>query len=71
MAAWQVRPLPMTIAAARRIVGTQSGDVIGATRISPAWSSAPTSGVGSTRTIPLATPGEGVPRVVMGRVCTR
>ena len=45
MAAWQVIPPPsVTTAAARRIVGTQSGCVIGATSTSPGWRAWPSRG---------------------------
>ena len=53
MAAWQVMPPPsVTRAAARRMVGTQSGLVIGATRTSPGCRRSPWSGDCSTRTDP-------------------
>lgn len=59
MAAWQVMPPPsVTRAAARRMVGTQSGLVMGATRISPVTSCSPSRGSASTRTSPLARPAE-------------
>ncbi len=59
MAAWQVIPPPsVTSAAARRMVGTQSGLVIGATRISPRCSVAPWSGAVRIRTAPETRPGE-------------
>ena len=70
IAAWQVMPPEsVTMPAARRMVGTQSGEVIGATKTSPACSCAPWSGVLSTRTLPLATPGE-APRPVTSTVPT-
>jgi hypothetical protein len=58
IAAWQVTPPPsVTSAAARRIVGTQSGLVMGATSTSPAASRAPSAGERRMRTGPAATPG--------------
>ena len=46
IAAWQVMPPPsVTTAAARRIVGTQSGVVIGATRTSPSLEGRPSFGL--------------------------
>ena len=58
IAAWQVvPPLSVTSAPARRITGTQSGFVIGATRISPPSSSRPSLGERRTRTLPDTRPG--------------
>ena len=46
MAAWQVRPpRSVTSAAARRRMGTQSGEVMGATSTSPAWRRSPSDGI--------------------------
>ena len=59
IAAWHVMPPPsVTTAAARRIVGTQSGLVIGATSTSPRSSRLPSCGVCKTRTRPLAVPAD-------------
>ncbi len=59
MAAWHVIPPPsVTTAAARRMTGTQSGLVIGATNTSPACSRSAWSGVRSTRTTPAARPAD-------------
>ena len=77
-------PPSVTSAAARRIVGTQSGLVMVATRTSPSANWLPSDGADSTRTRPVAIPGEAasplsntVPwasspefRVVIGRDCT-
>ena len=55
IAAWQVLPpASVTSAAARRIVGTQSGDVIAATSTSPSTSRSPSFGEVRTRTAPDA-----------------
>ena len=74
MAGWHVMPPPsVTMAAARRMVGTQSGLVIGATRTSPAWSRSPWSGDCNTRTTPEARPARPRPdeqRPQFGRRCS-
>jgi hypothetical protein len=88
MAAWQVMPpASVTTPAARRIAGTQSGEVIGATSTSPSLKVSICETLVSTRTLPERTPGD-APRpaskdlpgaaapdsavsVVIGRVCTR
>ncbi len=58
IAAWQViPPESVTIAAALRISGTQSGAVMWVTRTSPSTSSAASSREPITRTVPLAIPG--------------
>lgn len=59
MAAWLVMPPPSVInAAARRIAGTQSGLVMGATSTSPVSNSAVSVGEVRTRTAPDALPVE-------------
>jgi proteasome lid subunit RPN8/RPN11 len=59
IAAWQVMPPEsVMIPAARRNVGTQSGEVIGATSTSPVCSCAPSAGDRRMRTLPVATPGD-------------
>ena len=50
-------PASVTIAAARRMIGTQSGDVMCVTRISPACIAPSSAGDSSTRTAPVARPG--------------
>ena len=58
MAAWDVMPpASVTIAAARRMSGTQSGEVIAATSTSPGSSLDDSPTVESTRTRPVAVPG--------------
>ena len=58
IAAWQViPPESVTIAAARRIRGTQSGAVMWVTSTSPSASSALPPSAAITRTGPAATPG--------------
>ena len=53
MAVWQVMPPPsVTRAEARRMAGTQSGLVIGATSTSPSSRRDQSSGVSNTRTTP-------------------
>ena len=60
IAAWQVMPPEsVTIAAARRISGTQSGAVMWVTRTSPSCSRAASSREAITRTVPLGDAGGG------------
>ena len=60
IAAWQVMPPEsVTIAAARRISGTQSGAVMCATSTSPSPSSPASASEVTTRTRPAAEPGRG------------
>ena len=58
IAAWHVTPPPsVTSAAARRMVGTQSGLVMLATRTSPLTRLGPSAVLRRMRTGPVATPG--------------
>ena len=51
-------PLSVTTAAASLNSGVHAGAVIGATRISPDWSASKSAGPRTTRTGPVARPGE-------------